>query len=46
VQVECSTLDRRVPGLEAAVEKSTPETRESAEARLFVSRSRYRSLGC
>lgn len=46
VQIECRTLDLRLPGLEAAVESSTPETKGKADARLFVSRSRFRSLGC
>jgi hypothetical protein len=45
-QIKCRALDRQIPELEAAVEKSTPETKESAEARLFVGRNRYRSLGC
>lgn len=46
VKLECQWLDARLPAQEAAVKKAGAASREAAETRLFLSRSRYRNLGC
>lgn len=45
-QVECKLLDVRLPDQEQAVHTSTPAAKAEAEVRLFLSRRRFRELGC
>lgn len=46
VELECQWLDVRLPSQEAAVKNADAQNREKAEAQLFLSRSRFRNLGC
>lgn len=46
VKLECQWLDVRLPAQEAAVKNADAQNREKAEAQLFLSRSRFRNLGC
>jgi hypothetical protein len=45
-RLECEGLDERLAAQEAEVSKADAQSREQAEAQLFLSRSRYRNLGC
>lgn len=45
-QAECDQLDMRLPDQEQAVRTSTPAARAEAEVQLFLSRRRFRELGC
>ena len=46
VQLECQRLDARLPVEAADVKAADALNREKAEAQLFLSRSRFRNLGC
>lgn len=46
VQRECRLLDDQMPEQEEAARTSAPDIKGEAEAKLFLSRSRYRNLGC
>jgi hypothetical protein len=46
VKLECQSLDARLPAQEAAEKSGDAKSREEAEAQLFLSRNRFRSLGC
>ena len=46
VKLECQWLDARLPAEAAAVKNGDVKSREEAEAQLFLSRNRFRSLGC
>ena len=45
-QAECRLLDVRLPDQEKAVHTSAQETKAEAEVQLFLSRARFRELGC
>ncbi|MFC3685042.1 DUF4124 domain-containing protein [Hydrogenophaga luteola] len=45
-QSECKVLDMRLPDQEQAVRTSTPAAKAEAEVQLFLSRRRFRELGC
>ena len=45
-QAECRLLDVRLPDQEKAVQTSAQETTAEAEVQLFLSRARFRELGC
>lgn len=45
-QRECRALDERLRSEEAAVRQASPATAQQAEAKLFLSRHRYRDLRC
>jgi len=45
-QRECRALDERLRSEEAAVRQASPATAQQAEAKLFLSRHRYRELRC
>lgn len=45
-QSECKVLDMRLPDQEQAVRTSTPVAKAEAEVQLFLSRRRFRELGC
>jgi hypothetical protein len=45
-QAECKLLDLRLPDQEQAVRTSTPAAKTEAEVKLFLSRRRFRELGC
>lgn len=46
VQLECQWLDARLPVHEGGVKTSDAQGREMAETQLYLSRSRFRNLGC
>jgi hypothetical protein len=45
-QTECRLLDERLLDQEQTVRTSTPATKAEAEVQLFLSRRRFRELGC
>lgn len=45
-QAECKLLDMRLPHQEQAVRTSTSATKAEADVQLFLSRRRFRELGC
>lgn len=45
-QAECKLLDMRLPHQEQAVRTSTPAAKTEADVQLFLSRRRFRELGC
>jgi hypothetical protein len=46
VKLECQWLDAQLPAQEAAVKSGDAQSKEKSEAQLFLSRSRFRNLGC
>jgi hypothetical protein len=45
-QAECKLLDMRLPHQEQTVRTSLPSAKAEAEVQLFLSRRRFRELGC
>ncbi|MDM7950274.1 DUF4124 domain-containing protein [Hydrogenophaga sp.] len=46
VKLECKWLDARLPSQEAAVKNGDAKSLGEAETRLFLTRNRFRTLGC
>jgi hypothetical protein len=46
VNLECQWLDGRLPEPAAAAKRADAQSRQKAETELFLSRSRFRNLGC
>jgi hypothetical protein len=46
VKLECQWLDVSMPEQAAAAKRADAQSREKAETELFLSRSRFRNLGC